>query len=127
MKKDFIENIYYIIDEDIVFKNYFNNKDLLKKILKDKETFNYMYEKFTYEFNNFFEKDDLFMKTEDFVFRLDLLINKILIPNGYTKIEDIRKVITENNFDLYSTINYEFNEEVLEDFMSELNKDGVKI
>ncbi len=127
MKENFIKNIYYILEEDEVTKKQFKNKDLLKKVLRDKKTFNFLFKKFTYEFNNLFEKDDLLMKTEDFIFRLNLLINEVLKPKGYTKIEDIRETIIENDFDLYSAIDCNDNMDVIEEFISELNETGVRI
>ena len=127
MKENFIKNIYYILEEDEVTKKQFKNKDLLKKVLRDKKTFNFLFKKFTYEFNNLFENDDLLMKTEDFIFRLNLLINEVLKPKGYTKIEDIRETIIENDFDLYSAIDCNDNMDVIEEFISELNETGVRI
>lgn len=127
MKENFIKNIYYILEEDEVTKKQFKNKDLLKKVLRDKKTFNFLFKKFTYEFNNLFEKDDLLMKTEDFIFRLNLLINEVLKPKCYTKIEDIRETIIENDFDLYSAIDCNDNMDVIEEFISELNETGVRI
>lgn len=100
------------------------NIEILNYILNDEELLNQMYKHFEDNFNLEFEEDDLYMKTEDFVYRLNMLVNDFVIPKyDFHDKEDIKNKVQElvdSNIDLYSGVSYDESDRIVLDEFCEL-------
>lgn len=120
IREDFFENVKYILSDGIVEGYKLQQKEVLKEIFKDKELNDSLYNEF---YNNFigFERDDNLMKTQDLMYRLDVLVDQYIVKEkGISDIDSIKDNIKElmNNYiDLYSAVDFDENyEELFEDY-----------
>lgn len=124
MKDQFKENISSILEDKNVESIPLKNIEILNYIFYDKELLNQMYKHFEDNFNLEFEDDDLYMKTEDFVYRLNMLVNDCIIPKyDFQDKEDIKNKVQElvdNNIDLYSGVSYDKSDRIVLDEFCEL-------
>ena len=124
MKEQFKENISSILEDKNVESIPLKNIEILNYIFYDKELLNQMYKHFEDNFNLEFEDDDLYMKTEDFVYRLNMLVNDCIIPKyDFQDKEDIKNKVQElvdNNIDLYSGVSYDKSDRIVLDEFCEL-------
>lgn len=123
-KEQFKENISSILEDKNVESIPLKNIEILNYILNDKELLNQMYKHFEDNFNLEFEEDDLYMKTEDFVYRLNMLVNDFVIPKyDFHDKEDIKNKVQElvdSNIDLYSGVSYDKSDRIVLDEFCEL-------
>lgn len=123
-KEQFKENISSILEDKNVESIPLKNIEILNYILNDKELLNQMYKHFEDNFNLEFEDDDLYMKTEDFVYRLNMLVNDFVIPKyDFHDKEDIKNKVQElvdSNIDLYSGVSYDESDRIVLDEFCEL-------
>lgn len=121
MKKQFKRNIFHILNDEKVENIPLRNIDILKYLINDNKLFDKMYNQFLREFSQQFEIKDLYMKSEDFIYRLNLLVNDCIIPNYNMSKDKIRNMIhylVNSNIDLYSGVSYNDmdDREILEEF-----------
>ena len=123
-KEQFKENISSILEDKNVESIPLKNIEILNHILNDKELLNQMYKHFEDNFNLEFEDDNLYMKTEDFVYRLNMLVNDCVIPKyDFHDKEDIKNKVQElvdSNIDLYSGVSYDKSDRIVLDEFCEL-------
>lgn len=123
-KEQFKENISSILEDKNVESIPLKNIEILNYILNDEELLNQMYKHFEDNFNLEFEEDDLYMKTEDFVYRLNMLVNDFVIPKyDFHDKEDIKNKVQElvdSNIDLYSGVSYDESDRIVLDEFCEL-------
>lgn len=128
MKRDYLQNINDILTEGIIEGQTLNNIDVLKEIFKDNEISNLLYKNFKSNFDFSFSYDDLYMKTQDLVYRVNLLVDNLIVPlygdKDFTKIKNEMKSFVQSDIDLYSAVSYddsdkEFIEEIESDFHME--------
>lgn len=116
-KEQFKENISSILEDKNVESIPLKNIEILNYILNDEELLNQMYKHFEDNFNLEFEEDDLYMKTEDFVYRLNMLVNDFVIPKyDFHDKEDIKNKVQElvdSNIDLYSGVSYDESDRIV--------------
>lgn len=121
-KELFKENVLDIISEGNI-ENYYEikNSDILKSIIFNDCLLDNLYDKFIKNYPIEYDEDDFYTKCQDFVCRLNMLVNDCLIQ--YYKIydnEDIMSIIdfqVDNGIDLYSAVAYDKSDiEILEDF-----------
>lgn len=121
MKEQFKENLSLILENKNVGGVTLRNVNLLKEILNDKPLFDEMYKQFENNFIINCDENDLYTKSEDYMYRLNMLVNDCLIPNyDLNEIENIKRRISElvyQEIDLYSAVSYDATDEsILEEF-----------
>ena len=121
IKKQFINCVNNIINDGKVENIDLSNVDLLKKVFNDSKINDTFCKNFEKNFSLFY-KDDMMMKSQDFVYNLNLLINDVLIPYYETDkpdfiIDKINELSSKEYLDLYSAVSYDNNDlEIIEDF-----------
>ena len=110
MEKDYINNIFDILDDGVVAKYELTKLDILRDIFKDSELSSIIYKKFVDYFNSMFDEDSLYMKCEDLVYRTDRFINEYICPKYNTldhyKIKEVLLKMIDS-VDLYGGVNYD--------------------
>lgn len=132
MKKDYLRNINGILEDGHVEGIELQNIDMLKAVFSDKSLSDLIYKGFESNFEWEFNEDDLYMKSEDLVYRLHLAINKWLIPiYEITDVNELKSYLTELiniNIDLYSGVGYDDSDnEIIEEFKEQFPKKDVSI
>lgn len=124
MKEQFRENVISILEDKNVEGIPLRNINTLKYIFNDDELFEKMYKHFEHNFLNEFDDDDLYMKCEDYVYRLNMLVNKCIIPiYNLQESEDIKNMVNQlldNSIDLYSAVSYDKTDKVILDKFCEI-------
>lgn len=119
IKKYLFENIKDILSDGHIENYKIKQKFIINEIFKDKKLNKEIYKQF---YNNFlnFEIDDLFMKTQDLLYRLDVLIDQYFIKEkGLSEPKDIiydLKQLMNDDIDLTSGTDYTEDMEQLFDF-----------
>lgn len=132
MKEQFLENIHSILEDGMVENCKLENINILKDIMDDKNIQNYLYENFEKNFSLDFEEDDLFMKTQDLVYRVDYLVNKYLINicgiKDEVTLKSIMQTLIKKDIDLYSSVAYDDSDkEILVEYSSALEEGDISI
>ena len=123
MKQEFIVAVNNILNNGKVEGVDLERKDLLKDIFNDKRIQNIFYDGFKDNFSLFYN-DDMLMKSQDFIYQLNLFINYSLIPYYETEnldflVEKTKELCINSNLDLYSSVNYNnFDIEIIREFNS---------
>lgn len=119
-----------ILTEGMVEGQYIDLKSecYIKKIFKDKSIANNIYTQFMNNLKTCCEPDDMYMKVNDLIYRLDMLISKCLIKNhGLNNYDDIKnklELLIDNNIDLYSAVSYDASDnEIIDEFEYEISED----
>ena len=124
MKEQFLNNINSIFEYKNVEGIPLQRLDILKDIIRDKDLFDMMYSKFSRYFDDYFDEDDLSMKTEDFIYRLNYLINNWMIPiHHINNIEDIKSTLNgliKKDVDLYGAVSFDDSDKEMLDEFEEL-------
>lgn len=112
-KKDYYDNIQYILDDGEIENIPLKNIGILKMVLSDKEINKLLYKGFkkNYEEEYGEDTDSLLMKVEDMVYRVFLLVNHgICEKYGITDknvIKDVvLKIIKNNDISFYDAVSY---------------------
>lgn len=121
MKNIFKENLNSLLNDKSVENIPLKEVSILSYLINDDDLFDNIYNHFKKEFNSLFEIDDLYMKSEDFMYRLNLLVNDYIIPRyGNINNHDIKEKVKElvnRNIDLYSSVSYDDTDIlIIEDF-----------
>ena len=85
--------------------------------------FNKLYVNFKNYFTSNFNEDELFLKTEDFVYRLHYAINNWLIPIHNLNDSEVIKTLNnlvDNGIDLYESVSYDDYDKVMLDEFEEI-------
>lgn len=131
MNRDYFnQEIIQILEDGKVENQNINNCELIKSIMLD-ETINVsLFEKFKSNYETLYGNDQDFfvMKIQDLVYRVNILINDILLESGIPK-EELHNTIyyyVENEMiDFYSAVNY--NEDGIFDMRETYESEGVYI
>lgn len=114
-KNRFIETIRTILNSETIEGVKINNNDNIKKLLGNEKLTNKLYQNFKDNYTTMFGDDNsmFITKTQDFVYRLNLLFEIINNNTG-----DFNNIILDEQFDLYSAVSYNAEEdrEILEDY-----------
>ena len=129
MKNNYKKNLDYILSGGKIENIPITNLDLIKDILND----NNLGEKIYEEFRNNLEdisSDNCLMKVQDLIYRLSLLVNKILIEKyNITELDSIKNIIDsamDNGIDLVSAVSYdESDKEILIEFEEIIEDIGI--
>lgn len=115
-KKTFKKELMQIIDNGVIEGIKISNPDKIKMLLNDNDVFDDFYYEFKMNFiNSVFDNDDLLMKMQDFLHRLDLLCN---IMGDKYGIEQYKIILKQSDFDLFSAVDYSLadDREIVEEF-----------
>ena len=131
MNRDYFnQEIIQILEDGKVENQNINNCELIKSIMLD-ETINVsLFVKFKSNYETLYGNDQDFfvMKIQDLVYRVNILINDILLESGIPK-EELHNTIyyyVENEMiDFYSAVNY--NEDDIFDMRETYESEGVYI
>lgn len=119
MKQKYIDCINYILNNDVIENHSIENMDIIRNILNDNVVGNTIYEQFMKNFSLDFEEDDLFMKVQDLIYRLNILINACIKfennINDYDGIMNLIKEVLNQDIDLYSAVSYDDTDNDLQD------------
>lgn len=119
MKEKYIDCINYILNDGIIENHSIENIDIIRNVLNDSGVGNRIYENFMHNFSLDFDEEDLSMKVQDLIYRINILVNDCIIPkNNISDYDDIRKIIDETlnqDIDLYSAVSYDDTDNELQD------------
>lgn len=111
MKNIFKANLISLLHDKNVESIPLKNINVLSFLINEDDIFDKMYNLFQKEFISSFKIDDLYMKSEDFIYRLNLLVNEYIIPNyGYVDNYQIKyklEKLIDAGVDLYSAVSYD--------------------
>lgn len=132
MKQKYIDCINYILNDGVIENHSIENIDIIRNVLNDSKVGNRIYENFMHNFSLDFDEEDLSMKVQDLIYRINILVNECIIPkNNISDYDDIRKIIDETlnqDIDLYSAVSYDDTDNDLQDeFNSILVEKGFNI
>ena len=114
-KKSFKKELMQIIDSGVIEGIMISNPDKIKMLLNDNDVFDDFYYEFKMNFISVFENDDLLMKMQDFLHRLDLFCN--MMGDKYN-LEQYRTILKQSDFDFFSAVDYSpyHDREIIEEF-----------
>lgn len=120
MKNNYKKNLDYILSGGKIENIPITNLDLIKDILNDNNLGEKIYEEFCNNLEDI-SSDNCLMKVQDLIYRLSLLVNKILIEKyNITELDSIKNIIDsamDNGIDLVSAVSYdESDKEILMEF-----------
>ena len=127
IKKGFIKNVKSLLDDGNVEGIKLDNIETLKQVFNNQDLQNVFCNDFLKNFSLFYN-DDLYMKSQDFTYQLDMFINKSLIP--YYENSDINFIIDKvkdysinSDLDLYSAVSYDDSDKELINEFNEIIKE----
>lgn len=129
MKNNYKKNLDYILSDEKIENIPITNLDLIKDILNDNNLGEKIYEEFCNNLEDI-SSDNCLMKVQDLIYRLSLLVNKILIEKyNITELDSIKNIIDsamDNGIDLVSAVSYdESDKEVLTEFEDIIEDIGI--
>lgn len=133
--KQFNDNINDILDSGNIENISIPNVDLIKRIILNVNLNKVIFKKFKDNYKSTYGDDleNFYMKVQDLLYRLHLLINHILISSlDVTKEEDIFDVIysyiVNDSLSLYDAVNYDDTdlEEIKNDLLIESEELNIK-
>lgn len=129
MKNNYKKNLDYILSGGKIENIPITNLDLIKDILNDNNLEKKIYEEFCNNLEDI-SSDNCLMKVQDLIYRLSLLVNKILIEKyNITELDSIKNIIDsamDNGIDLVSAVSYdESDKEILIEFEEIIEDIGI--
>ena len=129
MKNNYKKNLDYILSDGKIENIPITNLDLIKDILNDNDLGEKIYEEFCNNLEDI-SSDNCLMKVQDLIYRLSLLVNKILIEKyNITELDSIKNIIDsamDNGIDLVSAVSYdESDKEILIEFEEIIEDIGI--
>ena len=129
MKNNYKKNLDYILSGGKIENIRITNLDLIKDILNDNNLGEKIYEEFCNNLEDI-SSDNCLMKVQDLIYRLSLLVNKILIEKyNITELDSIKNIIDsamDNGIDLVSAVSYdESDKEILIEFEEIIEDIGI--
>lgn len=129
MKNNYKKNLDYILSGGKIENIPITNLDLIKDILNDNDLGEKIYEEFCNNLEDI-SSDNCLMKVQDLIYRLSLLVNKILIEKyNITELDSIKNIIDsamDNGIDLVSAVSYdESDKEILIEFEEIIEDIGI--
>lgn len=129
MKNNYKKNLNYILSGGKIENIPITNLDLIKDILNDNNLGEKIYEEFCNNLEDI-SSDNCLMKVQDLIYRLSLLVNKILIEKyNITELDSIKNIIDsamDNGIDLVSAVSYdESDKEILTEFEDIIEDIGI--
>ena len=129
MKNNYKKNLDYILSGGKIENIPITNLDLIKDILNDNNLGEKIYEEFCNNLEDI-SSDNYLMKVQDLIYRLSLLVNKILIEKyNITELDSIKNIIDsamDNGIDLVSAVSYdESDKEILIEFEEIIEDIGI--
>lgn len=129
MKNNYKKNLDYILSGGKIENIPITNLDLIKEILNDNNLGEKIYEEFCNNLEDI-SSDNCLMKVQDLIYRLSLLVNKILIEKyNITELDSIKNIIDsamDNGIDLVSAVSYdESDKEILIEFEEIIEDIGI--
>ena len=129
MKNNYKKNLDYILSDGKIENIPITNLDLIKDILNDNDLGEKIYEEFCNNLEDI-SSDNCLMKVQDLIYRLSLLVNKILIEKyNITELDSIKNIIDsamDNGIDLVSAVSYdESDKEILIEFEDIIEDIGI--
>lgn len=129
MKNNYKKNLDYILSGGKIENIPITNLDLIKNILNDNNLGEKIYEEFCNNLEDI-SSDNCLMKVQDLIYRLSLLVNKILIEKyNITELDSIKNIIDsamDNGIDLVSAVSYdESDKEILIEFEEIIEDIGI--
>lgn len=129
MKNNYKKNLDYILSGGKIENIPITNLDLIKDILNDNNLGEKIYEEFCNNLEDI-SSDNCLMKVQDLIYRLSLLVNKILIEKyNITELDSIKNIIDsamDNGIDLVSAVSYdESDKEILIEFEDIIEDIGI--
>ena len=129
MKNNYKKNLDYILSDGKIENIPITNLDLIKDILNDNDLGEKIYEEFCNNLEDI-SSDNCLMKVQDLIYRLSLLVNKILIEKYNIKeLDSIKNIIDsamDNGIDLVSAVSYdESDKEILIEFEEIIEDIGI--
>lgn len=129
MKNNYKKNLDYILSGGKIENIPITNLDLIKDILNDNNLGKKIYEEFCNNLEDI-SSDNCLMKVQDLIYRLSLLVNKILIEKyNITELDSIKNIIDsamDNGIDLVSAVSYdESDKEILIEFEEIIEDIGI--
>lgn len=129
MKNNYKKNLDYILSGGKIENIPITNLDLIKDILNDNNLGEKIYEEFCNNLGDI-SSDNCLMKVQDLIYRLSLLVNKILIEKyNITELDSIKNIIDsamDNGIDLVSAVSYdESDKEILIEFEEIIEDIGI--
>lgn len=129
MKNNYKKNLDYILSGGKIENIPITNLDLIKDILNDNNLGEKIYEEFCNNLEDV-SSDNCLMKVQDLIYRLSLLVNKILIEKyNITELDSIKNIIDsamDNGIDLVSAVSYdESDKEILIEFEEIIEDIGI--
>ncbi len=129
MKNNYKKNLDYILSDGKIENIPITNLDLIKDILNDNNLGEKIYEEFCNNLEDI-SSDNCLMKVQDLIYRLSLLVNKILIEKyNITELDSIKNIIDsamDNGIDLVSAVSYdESDKEILIEFEEIIEDIGI--
>ena len=129
MKNNYKKNLDHILSGGKIENISITNLDLIKDILDDNDLGGKIYEEFCNNLDDI-SSDNCLMKVQDLIYRLSLLVNKILIEKyDITELDSIKNIIDsaiDNGIDLVSAVSYdESDKEILMEFADIIEDIGI--
>ena len=129
MKNNYKKNLDYILSDGKIENIPITNLDLIKDILNDNDLGKKIFEEFCNNLEDI-SSDNCLMKVQDLIYRLSLLVNKILIEKyNITELDSIKNIIDsamDNGIDLVSAVSYdESDKEILIEFEEIIEDIGI--
>lgn len=129
MKNNYKKNLDYILSGGKIENIPITNLDLIEDILNDNNLGEKIYEEFCNNLEDI-SSDNCLMKVQDLIYRLSLLVNKILIEKyNITELDSIKNIIDsamDNGIDLVSAVSYdESDKEILIEFEEIIEDIGI--
>lgn len=129
MKNNYKKNLDYILSGGKIENIPITNLDLIKDILNDNDLGKKIFEEFCNNLEDI-SSDNCLMKVQDLIYRLSLLVNKILIEKyNITELDSIKNIIDsamDNGIDLVSAVSYdESDKEILIEFEEIIEDIGI--
>lgn len=129
MKNNYKKNLDYILSGGKIENIPITNLDLIKDILNDNNLGEKIYEEFCNNLEDI-SSDNCLMKVQNLIYRLSLLVNKILIEKyNITELDSIKNIIDsamDNGIDLVSAVSYdESDKEILIEFEEIIEDIGI--
>ena len=126
----FLEISREILEDGIIEGQYIDIKaeHYIRTLLSDYHFVRRIYKPFYDNLINNSSIDEMYMKVQDCMYRLNMLISKVLIKkydiNNYEDIIDKIEKLIDDDIDLYSAVSYDSSDnEIIEEFDSMISED----
>lgn len=129
MREYYKENLNTIFESGNIENIPIDNLDTIKGLIEDPDLNERFYRRFNHNYESMnLETSDINMKVNDFIYRLNLLINKVLIPNHIDNFKETINGLLDDDIDLFSAVSFDDSDnEIIEDFEYMVNDRDIKI